>query len=176
MNAPVRILALAAILMLPAAGARAETDELFPPATEGCYVGTESTPIAAGIAPYRNPAVRVTAMRLERGHPQLAQEEKQAPRSDGDRMINLRVVATFADAGKNGAPKRYESGAYALMRCSADICDANNYRVERESEGVVLLRMTGGLYIGGGSYGGASRHLPDGHVYRLAAKPMSACW
>jgi hypothetical protein len=174
MSSQARMFALAAILMLPAAGARAEP-ELFPPATEGCYVGTESTPIAAGIAPYRNPAVRVTAMRLERGHPQLAQEEKQAPRSDGDRLINLRVIATFADAGKNGAPKRYESGAYAQMRCSAEICDANNYRVERESEGVVLLRMTGGLYIGGGSHGEANRHLPDGHVYRLIARPMSAC-
>lgn len=175
MSPQARLLALVAMLILPAAAACAEVDELFPPATEGCYVGTESTPIAAGIAPYRNPSVPVSAVRLERGHPQLAREEKQAPRTNGDRLINLRVVVTFADAGKNGAPKRYDYGAYGLLRCSGDICDANNYRVEREGDGKVLLRMTGGMYIGGGSYGGASRHLPDGHVYRLTAKPMSAC-
>ena len=175
MSAPTRLLAFAAMLMLPAASVRAEPDMLFPPATAGCYVGTEITPIAAGVAPYRNPAVPVTAVRLERGYPQLAQEEKTAPRTDGDRLINLRVIVTFADAGKPGATKRYANGLYDLLRCSADLCDANNYKVEREADGTVLLRMTGGLYIGGGPYGGANRHLPDGHVYRLVASPMDSC-
>ena len=49
---------------------------LFPPATAGCYVGAEITPAATGVPPYRKPAVPVTAVRLERGYPQLAQEEK----------------------------------------------------------------------------------------------------
>jgi hypothetical protein len=36
--------------------------------------------------------------------------------------------------------------------------------------------MTGGLYIGGGAGSDyASRHLPDGHVYRLVASPMGSC-
>jgi hypothetical protein len=175
MSTQARTLAFAALLMLPAAGAWAEPETLFPPATAGCYVGTEITPIAAGVAPYRNPAVPVTAVRLERGYPQLAQEEKAAPRTDGDRLINLRVIVTFADAGKPGATKRYANGLYDLLRCSADVCDANNYKVEREADGTVLLRMTGGLYIGGGTYGGANRHLPDGHVYRLVSRPMDAC-
>jgi hypothetical protein len=175
MSTQARTLAFAALLMLPAAGAWAEPETLFPPATAGCYVGTEITPIAAGVAPYRNPAVPVTAVRLERGYPQLAQEEKAAPRTDGDRLINLRVIVTFADAGKPGATKRYANGLYDLLRCSADVCDANNYKVEREADGTVLLRMTGGMYIGGGTYGGANRHLPDGHVYRLVGSPMAAC-
>ena len=122
-----RSLACAALLMLPAAGACAEPDMLFPPATVGCYVGAESTPIAAGVAPYRNPAVPVTAVRLERGYPQLAQEDKAAPRTDGGRLINLRVIVTFADAGKAGSTKRYANGLYDLLRCTADLCDANNY-------------------------------------------------
>jgi hypothetical protein len=175
MSTQARTLAFAALLMLPAAGAWAEPETLFPPATAGCYVGTEITPIAAGVAPYRNPAVPVTAVRLERGYPQLAQEEKAAPRTDGDRLINLRVIVTFADAGKPGATKRYANGLYDLLRCSADVCDANNYKVEREADGAVLLRMTGGMYIGGGTYGGANRHLPDGHVYRLVGSSMAAC-
>jgi hypothetical protein len=175
MSTQARTLAFAALLMLPAAGAWAEPETLFPPATAGCYVGTEITPIAAGVAPYRNPAVPVTAVHLERGYPQLAQEEKAAPRTDGDRLINLRVIVTFADADKPGATKRYANGLYDLLRCSADVCDANNYKVEREADGTVLLRMTGGMYIGGGSYGGANRHLPDGHVYRLVGSPMAAC-
>jgi hypothetical protein len=175
MSAQARTLAFAAVMMLPPARACTEPDVLFPPATAGCYVGTEITPIAAGVAPYRNPAVPVTAVRLERGYPQLAQEEKAAPRTDGDRLINLRVIVTFADAGKPEATKRYANGLYDLLRCSADVCDANNYKVEREADGTVLLRMTGGLYIGGGSYGGANRHLPDGHVYRLVSRPMDAC-
>jgi hypothetical protein len=172
-----RALAFAAALMLPAAAARAEPDGLFPPATAGCYVGAEIAPAAAGAPPYRKPAVPVTAVRLERGYPQLVHEEEQAPRPDGDRLINLRVIVTFADAGKQqGAPKRYANGPNDLLRCSDEICDANNYRVERQGDGTVLLRMTGGLYIGGGSNPeNANRHLPDGHVYRLAPSPMGAC-
>jgi hypothetical protein len=173
-NTQARALAFAALLMLPAATACAEPDMLFPPATVGCYVGTEITPIAAGIERYRNPAVPVTAVRLERGYPQLAQEDKAAPRTDGDRLINLRVIATFADADKATATKRYANGLYDLLRCTADVCDANNYKVERGADNTVLLRMTGGLYIAG-TYGGANRHLPDGHVYRLVASPMAAC-
>jgi hypothetical protein len=176
MSARARTLAFAAMLMLPAAGAGAEPEMLFPPAAAGCYVGAEVTPAAAGVQPYRSPAVPVTAVRLERGHPQLVHEEKEAPRPDGGRLINLRVIVTFADAGKQGAPKRYANGPSDLLRCSADVCDANNYRVERQPDGTVLLRMTGGLYIGGGPYPeNPTRHLPDGHVYRLAASPMSAC-
>jgi hypothetical protein len=172
MSAPAQALALAALLMLPAAAARAEAEGLFPPATTGCYVGTE---IAAkpGAAPYRNPSVPLTAIRLERGYPQLVQEERESPH-DGHRLINLRVIATFADAGKPGAPKRYANGPYDLLNCTADLCDANNYKVERQADGAVLLRMTGGMYIGA-FYGGADRHLPDGHVYRLVASPMAAC-
>ena len=176
MSAVARILAFAAALMLPAAAAGAETDMLFPPATAGCYVGAEIAPATAGVAPYRKPAVPVTAIRLERGYPQLDHEDREPPRADGARLINLRVIVTFADAGKQGAPKRYTNGPNDLLRCSAELCDANNYRVERQAGGAVLLRMTGGLYIGGGPYPeGANRHLPDGHVYRLAASPMSAC-
>jgi hypothetical protein len=56
------------------------------------------------------------------------------------------------------------------------VCDANNYKVERQADGTVLLRMTGGLYIGGGTYlDSATRHLPDGHVYRLVASPVDSC-
>jgi hypothetical protein len=168
-------LVFAAMLMLPAAVAAAEPDALFPPATPGCYVGAEITPVAAGVEPYRKPAVPVTAVRLVRGYPQLAQEEKETPRTEGDRLISLQTIATFADAGKPGAVKRYAVGRYDLLRCTTEVCDANNYRVERQADGTVLLRMTGGLYIGGGSYGSANRHLPDGHVYRLVASPMEAC-
>jgi hypothetical protein len=175
MNA-VRTLVFAAALVLPAAPARTEPDMLFPPATAGCYVGTEIAPAKAGVAPYRQPAVPVTGIRLERGYPQLDHEEKETPRADSARLINLRIIVTFADAGKQGAPKRYSNGPNDLLRCSADLCDANNYKVERQPDGSVLLRMTGGLYIGGGSYPeGANRHLPDGHVYRLSASPMNAC-
>jgi hypothetical protein len=171
-----RTLALAAVLMLAAARAGAEPDVLFPPETAACYVGAEVTPLAAGVPPYRRPAVPVTAIRLERGYPQLVLEEEQAPATAGDRLINLRVIVTFADAGQHGAPKRYTNGRYGVMRCSADVCDANNYKVERQADGTVLLRMTGGLYVGGGPYPeNPNRHLPDGHVYRLVASPMAAC-
>lgn len=33
-----------------------------------------------------------------------------------------------------------------------DTCDAGNYKVERQADGTVLLRMTGGMYVGGGAY------------------------
>jgi len=167
-------LALAAALMLPAATARAQSDTLFPPETAGCYVGAEVTP-ATG-EPYRKPAVPVTAIRLQRSYPQLALEEQDTRPADGGRLINLRVIATFADAGKGGGPKRYSNGLYHFLRCSADVCDAGNYRVERQANDTVLLRMTGGLNLGGGPQGAdASRRLPDGHVYRLVASPMDAC-
>jgi hypothetical protein len=176
MSARAAPFAFAALLMLPAAQARAEPDALFPPATEGCYVGAEITPAAAAAPPYRKPAVPVTAVRLERGYPQLAHEEEQARSANGDRLINLRVFVTFADAGRHGALKRYANGLNDLLHCSAELCDANNYRVERQADGAVLLRMTGGLYIGGGTYlDHENRHLPDGHVYRLVAGPMSGC-
>jgi hypothetical protein len=168
MSAPAFALALAAVLMLPATRASAE---LFPSATAGCYVGAE---IPAGVATSRKLAVPVTTVRLERGYPQLALEDEQAPSADGGRLINLRVIVTFADGGKAGAPKRYANGLYGVMRCSADLCDAGNYEVERQADGAVLLRMTGGLNVGGGT-GNASRRLPDGHVYRLVASPMGAC-
>ena len=176
MSAPACTLAFAAALMLPAARACAEPDVLFPPAAAACYVGAETTPAAAGVPPYRKPAVPVTAMRLERGYPELALEEEQPPSTTGDRQINLRVIVTFADAGKPGIPRRYENGLYHFLSCSADICDANNYRVERQADGAVLLRMTGGLNVGSGTYrSNSSRNLPDGHVYRLVASPTAAC-
>jgi len=32
------------------------------------------------------------------------------------------------------------------------------------------------LYVGGGTYlDSTTRHLPDGHVYRLVASPMGSC-
>ena len=174
MSAQARMLVVAAMLMLPATQVCAQSAVLFPPATAGCYVGAE-IPVAAGVPPYRKPAVPVTAVRLERGYPQLAHEETQARPAEGDRLINLRVIVTFADA-KRGAPKRYANGRYDLLRCSADMCDANNYKVERQADGTVLLRMTGGLHVGGGAGSdNASRHLPDGHVYRLTASPMGSC-
>jgi hypothetical protein len=174
MTALARVFAFAAVLMLPAAAARAEPEMLFPPATEGCYVGTEVTPVAASAPPYRKPAVPVTAVRLERGYPQLAREENRPPKDD--RLISLRVIVTFADAGKRGAAKRYSNGLNDTLNCTADLCDANNYKVERQADGAVLLRMTGGLYVGGGAYPEVeNRNLPDGHVYRLVASPMSAC-
>jgi hypothetical protein len=175
MSAPARALWLVAALMLAAARAGAEPDMLFPPATPGCYVGAEF-PAAKGALPYRKPAVPVTAVRLQRGYPQLAEEDTQTPLPDGGRLINLEVIVTFADAGKPGALRRYGSGPYAGLRCTADLCDANNYKIERQADGTVLLRMTGGMYVGGGSYRvTADRRLPDGHVYRLTASPMSAC-
>jgi hypothetical protein len=173
MSAPAFTFALAAVLMLSAT-ARSE-DVLFRPETAGCYVGAEIAP-AAGAAPYRTPAVAVTAIRLQRGHPQLALEEEQTRPAEGGRLINLRVIATFADAGKDKGPKRYANGLWDALRCSADVCDAGNYRVERQADGSVLLRMTGGLNIGGGPQGAdANRRLPDGRVYRLVARPMEAC-
>jgi hypothetical protein len=177
MNPVVPTLIFAVLLMLPGKGVCAEPDGLFPPATAGCYVGAETAPAGSRLEPYSKPAVSVTAVRLERGYPQLAHEEEdQVHTAPGDRLINLRVIVTFADAGKPGMIKRYTNGPNDLLRCSADLCDANNYKVERQPDDTVLLRMTGGLYIGGGSYGDhADRHLPDGHVYRLVASPMAAC-
>ena len=172
MSARIAALAFAALLTLPAARACAEPAGLFPPETEGCYVGAEIS--AAGIPPYRKPAVPVTAVRLERSHPQLALEETQARTAEGGQLINVRVIVTFADAGKSSGVKRYANGIYGVMRCAADACDAGNYKVERQSDGTVLLRMTGGMNVGGGT-DSASRRLPDGHVYRLVASPMSAC-
>jgi hypothetical protein len=175
MSAPASMFAFAAMLLLPAAGLCAEAEALFPPATAGCYVGAE-IPAAAGVPPYRKPAVAVTAVRLERSYPQLAQEDTLAPPTEGGRLINLRVIVTFADAGKRGAPKRFANGLYERLRCMADICDAGNYKVERQADGTVLLRMTGGMNVGGDTEGTySSRRLPDRHVYRLAAGPMSAC-
>jgi hypothetical protein len=176
MSARALALALAAVLMLPATRASAEQEVLFPPATPGCHVGAEVTPVPAGAPPYRKPAVPVTAVRLERGYPQLVLEEGQAPRADGNRLINLRVIVTFADAGKKGAPKRFADGLFGRLSCSADVCDAGNFRVERQADGAVLLRMTGGMNVGGDTErGDANRRLPDRHVYRLVASPMAAC-
>lgn len=176
MTARSRTLAFAAALMLPAARACAEPEELFPPATPGCYVGTEVASAAVGAPPYRKPAVPVTAVRLERGYPQLAHEEERPPSTEGGRLINLRVIVTFADAGKHGAPKRYANGPNDLLRCSGEVCDANNYKVERQADGTVLLRMTGGMNVGAAAYDDkADRRLPDRHVYRLTASPMGAC-
>jgi hypothetical protein len=177
MTGQVRMPALAALLLLSAASAEAEPDALFPPGIAGCYVGDEITPVAAGAPPYRKPAVPVSGVRLERGYPQLMHEEQRKRPAGGNRLINLRVIVTFADAGKPGAPKRYANGPNDLLSCSAEVCDANNYRVERLADGAVLLRMTGGLYVGGGTeLNYATRHLPDGHVYRLVAGPASACY
>lgn len=176
MKARTSTLVLAAMLALPAVAARAEAELLFPLATAGCYVGAEITPIAAGVAPYSKPAVPVTSVRLERGYPQLANEEARPPRADGARMINLAVIVAFADAAKPGAVKRYSSGRWELLQCTADLCDAGNYKVEREASGTVLLRMTGGMWVSGGPHlDTAHRRLPDGHVYRLVASPMAAC-
>jgi hypothetical protein len=177
MRRPAHTLAFAAALILPAAVASAEPEGLFPPATPACYVGAEIKPEGTGTLPDRKPAVPVTAVRLERGYPQLAlDEEEHPPRSDGDRLLHLRVVVTFADAGRPGAVKRYTDGLYGVLRCTADICDGISYKVERQADGTVLLRMTGGINVGGGTYRTeADRRLPDGHVYRLVASPMAAC-
>jgi len=170
-----RSLAFSAALMLPTAATCAEPGVLFPPETAGCYVGTE-IPVVSGTPSKSKPVAGVTAVRLERSFPQLAHEQAQARPASGDRLINLRVIVTFADAGKQGALKRYANGLYELLRCSAEVCDANNYKVERQADGTVLLRMTGGLYVGGGvGSDSANRHLPDGRVYRLVASPMAAC-
>jgi hypothetical protein len=169
-----RDLGLALTAMLLATPACAEQQALFPPETAGCYVGT-ITP-AAGPLPSRKPAVPVTAVRLLRGYPELALEQEQAPRADGQRPIYLRIIVTFADAGKKGAQKRYANGRFGLMICSADMCDAGNYRVERQVDGTVLLRMTGGMTVGGDwERPNRSRRLPDTAVYRLTAGPMAAC-
>jgi hypothetical protein len=176
MKRPAATVAFAVALLLTAAQARAEPEALFPPSTESCYVGAEIAPTATGVPPYRKPAVAVSAVRLERGYVQLAHEETRPAPVEGDRLINLRVVVTFADAGKRGMIKRYANGRYDLLKCTAELCDANNYKVKRQADGAVLLRMTGGLFVGGGSHGdNANRHLPDGHVYRLVASPMAAC-
>ena len=176
MSALARGLAFSAALMLPTAATCAEPDVLFPPETAACYVGAEVPPAAAGTPSKSKPAAGVTAVRLERSFPQLAHEQAQARPAGDDRLINLRVIVTFADAGKQGALKRYANGPYELLRCSADLCDANNYKVERQADGTVLLRMTGGLYVGGGvGSDSANRHLPDGRIYRLVASPVAAC-
>lgn len=175
MSDAIRTSLLAAALMLPATMASTAPEVLFPPATAGCYVGTDTTPAGSKALPYSKPAVAVTAVRIERGYPQLAWEEERERRPGEERMISLRVIATFADAGKGSAPKRYTSGS-ELLGCTADLCDANNYKVERQADGAILLRMTGGMFIGGGAYREtADRRLPDGHVYRLVASPMAAC-
>ena len=171
-----RAIAVAALLMQPVAAMCAEPEVLFPPETAGCYVDTEVPPAAGAPPPKSKPAAAVTAVRLERGFPQLAHEQAQTRPPNGDRLINLRVIVTFADAGKQGALKRYANGLYELLRCSAEMCDANNYKVERQADGTVLLRMTGGMYVGGGvGSDSVNRQLPDGHVYRLVSSPMAAC-
>jgi hypothetical protein len=173
MNILPRAFAIAATLMLSAGFARA--DVLFPPATEDCYVGTDITPTGSKALPYSKPAVPVTTVRLVRAYPELSEEETQERPRDG-RFINLMVNATFADAGKNGLPKRYSNGTYELLRCTDDLCDANNFKVERQPDGSVLLRMTGGMYLGGGPFSSdIERRLPDGHVYKLNASAMTAC-
>jgi hypothetical protein len=167
-----RALALVAVLLLPATAADAQS-VLFPPETPACYVGAEVAPAAAA-APARKSAAApaVTAVRLQRGYPQLAFEETLASPKDGERKINLRVIVTFTDAGR-GAPKRFADGLFSVLSCSADACDAGNFKVERQSDGAVLLRMTGGLNVGGGD--DVTRRLADGKVYRLEAKGMEAC-
>src|SRR5262249_10519782 len=106
---------------------------------------------------------------------QLAYEETQPPAKDGGRLVSMRVIVTFADASKSGV-KRFASGAYELLRCTDDVCDAGNYRVERQADGAVLLRMTGGMVVGGGDYrGSANRQLPDGQVFRLTANTNGVC-
>lgn len=171
MRVALRGLALAAALTLPVTPARAEA--LFPPGVAACYVGTDA-PVAAGNAA-KKPAVAVTAVRLERGFPQLAHEETREPPKDGGRIVNVRVLVTFADAPKS-AIKRYASGQYELLRCTDDVCDAGNWRVERQADGSVLLRMTGGMHVGGGDYrGGSDRQLPDGLVWRLTASATGSC-
>jgi hypothetical protein len=176
MSALARDIAFSVALTLPIAATCAESDVLFPPETAGCYVGAEFPHTAAGTPSKSKPASGVTAVRLERSFPQLAHEQAQARPANGDRLINLRVIVTFADAGRQGALKRYANGPYELLRCSAEVCDASNYKVERQADGTVLLRMTGGLYVGGGvGSDSANRHLPDGRVYRLVAGPMAAC-
>jgi hypothetical protein len=180
MSTPVCKIVLAAMVMSATSfvtQARAE-DMLFPPATEGCYVGTEITPAGAKVEPTRKPAVPVTAIRLIRAYPQLWEEERDndSRPHDGGRFINLQVNVTFADAGKGGLPKRFVNGRFDLLRCTADVCDANNYKVERQGDGSVLLRMTGGMNIGGGIYrDDVEQRLPDGHLYRLTPSPMEAC-
>jgi hypothetical protein len=167
-------LVIAVTLVLGTAGARVQAEELFPPATPACFVGVEVLPAAAGAAAYK-PAPGVSAIRLERSFPQLAFEETRDPPNADGRLVNVRMIVTFADAGKN-AVKRFENGRWDIMRCKDALCDAGNYRVEREADGSVLLKMTGGVNVGGGEYGSSnSRRLPDGRVYRLSAKDMSAC-
>jgi hypothetical protein len=167
-------LAIMALLVFCAAGAPVQAEELFPPATPGCFVGAEVMPPAAGAAAYKPPPA-VSAIRLERSFPQLAFEETRDPPNADGRLVSVRMIVTFADAGKTTV-KRFENGRWDLMRCKDEVCDAGNYRIEREADGSVLLKMTGGLNVGGGDYGSSnSRRLPDGRVYRLSAKDMSAC-
>lgn len=171
MSARAVALTLAAVLLLPVTAHAGSV--LFPPETAACYVGAGAEmPGNAG----RKAAVPVTAVRLQRGYPQLALEDKVAPRADGTRTINLRIIVTYADAGKKGGQKRYTNGLWHSMSCSAGLCDAGNYRAELQADGTVLLRMTGGLNLGGDrDRPKASRRLPDGSVYRLVASPMVAC-
>jgi hypothetical protein len=165
---------LASLLALPLATSRSDADELFPPATPGCFVGTEVMPAPAGAAAYKPPPA-VSAIRLERSFPQLAFEETRDPPNADGRLVSVRMIVTFADAAKN-AVKRFENGRWDIMRCKDEVCDAGNYRIEREADGSALLKMTGGVTVGGGEYGSSnSRRLPDGRVYRLSAKDMSAC-
>jgi hypothetical protein len=169
---------LASVLALLPATSRVQAEELFPPGTAACFVGAEVLPVVSGAAPYKPPAAGVSAIRLERSFPQLAYEEwreKQPPPKPEGRLVSVRTIVTFADAAK-GAVKRFENGPWELLRCTDDVCDAGNYRVERQADGSVLLKITGGINVGGGEYrSGTSRPLPDGHVYRLSAKEMSAC-
>jgi hypothetical protein len=164
-------LALAAVLTLPAVRAGAEP-VLFPPETAACYVGAE----IAGGRPARQSGVPVTAVRLQRGYSQLAVEQDRAPRADGAREVNLRLIVTFADAGKKGGQKRYANGLWEVLHCSADQCDAGNFRVERQAGNAVLLRMTGGITVSGDpERPNQNRRLPDTAVYRLFASLMEAC-
>lgn len=172
MRSSVRTLALTTVLLLPLVHARAE--EMFPPGTPGCFVGTEVMPVAANAAAYK-PPVGVSAIRLERGFPQLAFEEVREPDKGEGRIVSVRILVTFADAARN-AVKRFDSGAWDVMRCKGEVCEGGNYSVERQADGNVLLKITGGINVGGGAHGeGVSRRMPDGHVYRLAPKDMSAC-
>lgn len=172
MSAVIRSLAVIAASVLCAVGARAEV--LFPPETAACYVGAPASDAPDATAAKR-PAVPVTAVRLERSFAQLAYEQTQAPRKDGGRLVNVRVLVTFADASKS-AVKRFANGPYELLRCTDDVCDAGNYRIERQADGAVLLRMTGGMVVGGGDYrGGPNRQVPDGQVFRLTASANGSC-
>ena len=171
MSAPAATLAFVALLMLPAAGACAESDVLFPPATAGCYVGAE---ISRGRRAALSQACRAGDRRAPRAwlSPACAGRDAGAHRRGRppDQLAGHRDLRGCRQAR---APKRYANGLYECLRCSADACDAGNYKVERQSDGTVLLRMTGGMNVGGGRTT-CDRRLPDGHIYRLAASPMAA--